>query len=69
MNVNIVNNIDKNKELKNKIRLLIKSNIKFFDEILEKNILKVFKDKHIVISDKNLREDMIIIAKEVYFAG
>jgi len=64
MNVNIVNNIDKNK-----IRLLIKSNIKFFDEILEKNILKVFKDKHIVISDKNLREDMIIIAKEVYFAG
>ncbi len=61
--------MNKDKILENQVRLIIRENIKYLDNILEDNILKIFENENIIISDEDLMKDMIIIAKEVYFAG
>lgn len=48
---------------------LIKKNIDKLDEVLENAILQILEDNQIDLSDDELKEKFLLLAKQTYFAG
>lgn len=56
-----------NEDIKN-LKIIIQNNIAFLDKILEEQIIEILKKNHFEITEEK-KDDIILKAKEIYFAG
>lgn len=56
-----------NENTKN-LKMIIQENITFLDNVLEKQIIEILKNNNFEITEEN-QDDVILKAKEIYFAG
>ncbi len=56
-----------NENIKN-LKIIIQDNIAFLDNALEKQIIEILKNNNFEITEEK-QDDIILKAKEIYFAG